>query len=386
MFMEKSVVRLTKSDYDEVVDFLNMVFSMNSRPHNFPVLLPALYRRTEESISCHWAIRQQGRIQAVVGVYPTNFVLGGTSLKLARIGAVSTHPNARGQGLMGTLFRRVNQELHEEHYDLAWLGGLRHRYLHFGYEKTGLAWLYTLSKNNLKYLPQAEQSIQLERITHAEPVLIQRLLAFHNKQASFCTRSEQDFSTYCSHWNHKLLAAYGGKELIGYLVVNQNEREISEIAAVDGQTQLDILAAFVQRTSTYSVRIRVNPLNLTFVRLLEEYAEDVEMSISGNWRILNWEKVIEASLRAKSQIIPLDDGVVSLEIENYGVVEIGVEGLHIHCVPDNKGGVMVLDAPRMSRLLFGPHHPQVFMSLPPEAEILKNWCPLPLYIGRQDFA
>ena len=384
--METSVVRLAKTDYDEVVDFLNMVFSMNSRPHNFPVLLPALYQRTEESMGCHWAIRQKGRIQAVVGVYPTNFVLGGTDLKLARIGAVSTHPNARGQGLMSTLFRRVNQEIQEEEYDLAWLGGLRHRYLHFGYEKAGSAWIYTFNKNNLKYLPQPEQPIQFERITHEKPTLIQKLLAFHNKQASFCTRSEVDFFAYCSHWHHKLLAAYGGEELVGYLVVDQNEAEISESAAVDGRTQLDMLAAFVHRTSTYSVRVRVNPLNLPFVRLLEEYAEDVEMSISGNWQILNWEKVIEASLRAKSQIIPLDDGVILLEIENYGTVEVGVEGLHIYCVPVEKKGVIALDTPHMTRLLFGPHHPQVVISLPAEAEMLKNWCPLPLYLSRQDFA
>ena len=384
--MEKNVVRLTASDYDETVDFLNMVFSMNNRPHDFPAMLPTLYQRTEESMGHHYAIRSSGRIQAVVGIYPTTLVVGEMSLKLARIGAVSTHPYARGRGLMGILLNRVRRVLEEGGYDLAWLAGLRHRYLHFGYEKAGVVWTYTFTKNNLKHVPHSNDPIQLELVTENDPALIEKLLSFHKKQSAYCTRSPEDFFTCCSHWYHKLLAAYCAKELVGYLVVNQGETEVTELAAGDEETQLKMLEALIQRSSTQSIRVGVNPLDVSFMRLLEKYAEDVSLSTSGNWQILNWEKVVQACLRAKSQVLPLDDGVISLEIIGYGSVEIGAAESDVYCVPTAESGIIALDGPRMTRFLFGPHSPQTVISLPSRAKVLQNWCPLPLYLGRQDFA
>jgi hypothetical protein len=48
--MEYKIIRLSNIDYGEAIDFINMVFSMNYYPCNFPEMLPVLYKPTEEHI------------------------------------------------------------------------------------------------------------------------------------------------------------------------------------------------------------------------------------------------------------------------------------------------------------------------------------------------
>ncbi|NLB44112.1 MAG: hypothetical protein GX821_02990, partial [Clostridiaceae bacterium] len=42
MSQEETLVRLSADDYDEAIDFLNLVFSQASRPHDFEKMLPRM--------------------------------------------------------------------------------------------------------------------------------------------------------------------------------------------------------------------------------------------------------------------------------------------------------------------------------------------------------
>ena len=84
------------------MDVMHCAFG-EALPTDFPNLLPKLYQATDELMSCHHAIVQKGRTRAVVGMYPVSWQIGCTTLRMAGIGGVSTHPRCRGEGLMQRL-------------------------------------------------------------------------------------------------------------------------------------------------------------------------------------------------------------------------------------------------------------------------------------------
>ena len=78
--------------------------------------------------------------------------LGQTTLEIAGIGGVSSHPRSRGAGYMRQLMHHLVQRMRDEGKHLSWLGGQRQRYAYFGYEDCGVSHTYTLSKTNLRHV------------------------------------------------------------------------------------------------------------------------------------------------------------------------------------------------------------------------------------------
>ena len=72
-------------------------------------------------------IRRDGCLAAVVGIFPIEWHVGSTTLRMAGIGGVCTDPQRRGQGLMSRLMRHVVDAVRADGYDLSYLGGQRQK-------------------------------------------------------------------------------------------------------------------------------------------------------------------------------------------------------------------------------------------------------------------
>lgn len=57
-------------DREDIIDFINMVFSMTGRAHNFKALLPKLYGDALDTSGFHFLAKEDGKIKAVVGLFP----------------------------------------------------------------------------------------------------------------------------------------------------------------------------------------------------------------------------------------------------------------------------------------------------------------------------
>ena len=97
--MSDEVIQLRGTDFDECMDFLNEVFSEHA-PHDFAGMLPSIYQPTDEQMACNYAIRVDGKLAAVVGLFPAQWQVGDQVLKVGGIGGVSTHKRVRGAGYM----------------------------------------------------------------------------------------------------------------------------------------------------------------------------------------------------------------------------------------------------------------------------------------------
>ena len=86
--MSTAIARLTAADFEEAMDVLNFSFGFE-HPHNFETLLPVLYHPGAEAMSWNWALREEGSIRAIVGIFPLTWKLGDATLRIAGVGGVT---------------------------------------------------------------------------------------------------------------------------------------------------------------------------------------------------------------------------------------------------------------------------------------------------------
>lgn len=67
MVMDYKIELLGAEDYDEFFNMLNTVFN-KPEGNRFDIFLPVMWERDDEHMSKHIAIRENGKISAVVGI------------------------------------------------------------------------------------------------------------------------------------------------------------------------------------------------------------------------------------------------------------------------------------------------------------------------------
>jgi predicted acetyltransferase len=379
--MNYQITQLNKDDYAEAIDFMNMVFSMDSEPHSFPDLLPVLYKPTEELMECHHVIRIDGRIKALLGIYPSEMIIGDESIKFAQIGGVCAHPYSREQKLMTNLMNFAVDKIKSDGYDLAGLGGNRERYKHFGFERCGTKICFALNKNNFKHNSIANEGLTFELVEKPDPETIRELNRLYKKQPLHINRSDEKFFDICKTWNHKLHIARKENEIVGYIVPSGN-KALTELVAVSDRFRIAIIQEFFKE----DVELSLNPNDKEFISALGKIAENRWISESGNWQIINHEKVLTALMNLKNRFYKLDHGTAVFEIDNTGTFKITVSESEISCKKIDLKSNNSFNREEFMRLALGPLQPCMVKELTPDLLILEKWFPLTLSISSQDKA
>ena len=381
--MSTASARLTPADFEEAMDVLNFSFGFE-HPHNFETLLPVLYYPGAEAMSWNWALREEGSIRAIVGVFPLTWKLGDATLRIAGVGGVSCHPRYRKRGFMGQLMRHCVEAMREEGYPLSWLGGQRQRYGYYGYEKCGINYQLSLAPINVRHVfGDGDLGIEFRPLERQDRTHLQGVIGLHDAQPIRGVRPRERFYNMLLSWYHKPhIAISPDSRMIGYVVANGNGDRITEILAVnEGEPELQIAAAWVQQHGEATFDLA--PSN----RLLPKLAAvcgGMSVHSSGNWQIFDWAAALDALLKAQGTLIPLTDGAVVIEIADYGKVLLEVAGGSARCIRSDAAPALQTDAFTAMRLLFGPLPPATVLALPQAAAALEQWCPLPLFWGRQD--
>jgi len=133
-----SISTATAADRAELLAYLQNAFKTNDPNHPpFETLYPDLFAATDEAMSNHRIIREDGRIVACVGYYPMKLRVGECRMTVYGIGQVSCVPELRGGGRMTALMNDVCARMDASGAPLAWLSGRRDRYSRFGFESAG---------------------------------------------------------------------------------------------------------------------------------------------------------------------------------------------------------------------------------------------------------
>jgi hypothetical protein len=347
-------------------------------------LLPSIYQPTDEHMSCNYAVRVDGQLRAVVGLFPMAWQVGDTVLKVGGIGGVSTHSSVRGAGYMKVLMNHCVQVMIEEQYDLSWLGGQRQRYGYFGYEKCGARTRLTLSATNLRHAQQ-ETPITFVPIDAGDDAALMVAQGLHDQQAVFCRRAPEAFHRYLSvGYRRPYLATDTRGAVIGYLVVDDKGGEVVEMVARNQHQLAEIAGAWV-RARDDSASFLAMPTSTDLLQQLSPLVEGESVTSSGNWQIFDWEKTVGALLRARALSTSLPDGRVSFGIEEVGTLEIEVTAGQVECRRSTAAAAVIWSAFTAMRVLFGPLPAEAVVHIPPALAALHSWCPLPLGWSQQDY-
>ena len=88
------IKRLTAEHYDELLELLNYTSGNKyGKPVDFLSAQPKMWVRDDEHMGCHFGAFEDGRLCAVVGVYPLMTVIDGEKFLFATTGNVATHPD-----------------------------------------------------------------------------------------------------------------------------------------------------------------------------------------------------------------------------------------------------------------------------------------------------
>ena len=385
---ENSVIRLGADDFNEAMDFLNLVFSQSGSSTDFENLIPAFYKSTEECMRFNYAIRKNGKIRSVVGLFPVELNMGDKILKVGGIGGVATHPKERNSGMMRRVMETCINTMKEEGYHISCLGGQRQRYNYYGYEKSGTATRYIVSKNNVKHYAKTRSLTELkfELLLPTDSERISFAKKLYDGESVHVTRKEDNFYNYLKNWNMQPWAIIDDKgRMIGYLVSDKTGKKINEIFTEDIELFDDAVCAWTLQHPDESITFYIPFWSVKVLERISAFSEGTAIGESYHWQIFRWTEVIEALLTLKSGYTLLANGEINLGIENYGTVNITVKDGIAKCRLVEDGADFILDKYVASRIVLGPLPAFVSSLVPLKLHpVLSSWFPLPLCWFPQD--
>ena len=183
------------SEWDDVVDFANFVFSQAHRPHDFKTLLPKVYADGAPEIARHFVAVRGGRIRAMVADCLQELRVGDRTLRAGMVGTVSVHPYSRGEGHMKKLMAMMIDDAQQSGLDLLILGGQRQRYGYFGFDNFGCTPHYTLTDASVRHgcAGVDASGISFSELTEEKPGAVDFAWALSQREISAGVRLRAEF-------------------------------------------------------------------------------------------------------------------------------------------------------------------------------------------------
>lgn len=206
---------------DEIIDFIDYVFSKAHRPHDFATLLPKLYGENGDAAAHHIVVREDGRIVATMVCYPVKMCAGGRQYMTLGIGSVSTHPRMRGKGYLAKMMALADQRAKELGAACAVLGGQRQRYQYYGFDHAGYQLRASLETVNVRHALRNVQTDQLQVVPMAQEHA-QKALALMERQPCYCVRSEKALLEILRTWYNEPFAVMKDGVFAGFGTLRKN--------------------------------------------------------------------------------------------------------------------------------------------------------------------
>lgn len=370
------IVRLKKDDYDELIALLNGAFSRkNNREMDFEKDLPKMCVRDDLHMRRHLGVKENGKLVAVLGVYPLPTVIGGEEVLFSTVGNIATHWDYTGKGYMSLLLDEAMKELERLGADASRLGGLRQRYARYGYESSGQNYHFTITEHNIKScLANRGENVEFTRIEKDDESVLAFAKSLYETGGIYLKRDGDDMYNCMVAWQNVPYLAIKNGEKIGYLCVNKDGNEIAELHAKDGDRYEDVLVAWQKRVQK-NVTFHIPSYDVALIRKFAGICEGMYPSSASHFKIINFEKIANALIKLKASYTSLPFGKFVMDIDGYGKIKLFVNERGAGCEKtDEKADVCVSKAVA-SRTLFGPFAPNYATEVP---AIANAWLPLPL--------
>lgn len=372
------VTRLKAGDRDELVAFLDAVFTLqNGHPMDFANIFPRIFRDTDENMGWYYAVKEDGKIIGTAASHPLTYRVGGEILKLSAGGNVAVSPACRNRGIMQKMLQKINEDLAARDFDLAYLHGDRKRYRTFGFEKCGIEYLVYFTPSMLQK-EGCVADVTLKALTDET-----QAFALAETQTSGLVRAKTDMLPALTASQRKALGIYRGESFVGYLSLDVPGAYIAELALNDPADFSAVLAAVADYLGGKTTVMRLPAYEMALLRRAIPLCGRYNIIQPANFKILKFGRVVEVFLKAKGLYAPLVDGTLTLDTELFGKWTVFCKDGTVTVNAGGEQADIFLPGTRVYEFVFGPNHPllvPVAGKISPEkAALAANWFPLPLF-------
>jgi predicted N-acetyltransferase YhbS len=383
-------------DYDDVIDLGNYVFSHAYMPHNFPLMLPKLFRKEYFMDGIHYLAREGGKIRAAIGAYPLKWEfsgqgLSGVTLCGRGIGMVSVHPSSRSRGYMKELMDRAMNDMRRDHMIFACLAGLRQRYEYFGYSQTGSVYSFTCTETNIWHIlgRDLNTNLSLKIVESGDNALLDRIHALHEAKSSRLHRQRERLFDILSSWAARILALTEGERFCGYIVYKANgaEQEITEINLIDLSRLPEVIGLFLRNGKAVgmkpSVQVSVCPHETEKLAAFSRFAERYVQGAAYSFAVLDYVRFVEPFLKLKQQGYSLGEGSFVLQVEGGPRLRLAVQKGLASVVETSELPDLSLNSLDALHFLFSPLASSTVPAVG-KSVFLQSLLPLPLFYETPD--
>lgn len=309
-----------QSDADELIDFINYVFSFDHEPHDFKARNPKMYGGAYPFWDDHYVAEENGKLLATLSVTKRerNGCLGG------HIAQVCVHPYHRGRGFMKALMTQAIDDMKRDGFVFAELNGLRQRYEYFGFTQGGVVYRCRVTATNLRHKPADSSAFSLQWAEHGGYTVLHRQIP------------------------------------VG--TINGNN-----ILLDCNQALPAVLQCYLSETGKEDCILSVSPYDTERLSVLTQFCEEILLTQSMQYRIFRFREAITACLQKRKDlrdgsctIAPIGEEPFTVTVQN-GLLS----------VTDSSADIRT-DSSILQRTLFGLT-PSVLM---PENMAKTNWFPL----------
>ena len=295
------------NDKQDIIDFINYVFSVAYTAHDFKKKLPKVYGdNAKDAAANHYIIKKDGRIKAALSNRTISVDICGDILKYGLIGNVSVHPYCRGEGYMTELMNHAIEKASKDGIDLIVLTGQRQR-------PAGTSIKYTITDINIRHaLKNTDcRNISFLPLENASDNEIDEIIKLYQNRPAHAIREKDEYINIMSSWEEKTNLIFTDGELVGYIY-----GALDEIVLKNEELLYPIIKAYFNISNQNKVDISVHPFEKRRAELLAEICETSYVTPIALVKVLNWENVLKAFLKLKAKISPLDDTQEIIKIEN----------------------------------------------------------------------
>lgn len=383
------VERLQAKDYDEILAVLNESFThkefSTETPHqaDFRANLPIMWTGEHDYASRHLAIKENGKIISLLGVYPLPTMVAGEEIMLGTIGNVASLPSGRGKGYMKHLMGKALEEAERQGFAAARLGGFRSRYNRYDFDHAGTNTVCKLTRRNVNEMRDIPDLIFTEFSADDHAAIDFARRCHRNNLVYTLRETRNDFYYTLKAWKNVPCIARNQKgEYVGYISADQSGAHIAEWGTNGGCSVVDLLAAYMlSRPELKEIDFLLMPHESLHRKAAFAICEEWREEPASMFHVFQWDRFLHAYMKLASQIKDLPDGCLSVDVQGWGGVEIKVQ--------DGAPNVQKTNAPTEVQLtplealnwFFGNFrviHPI------PESRAEASWFPLPLGWNGQD--
>lgn len=313
---DTEIVRLGANDVEEALRVMDVSFGKQGTGAEFDKILPKMKHGTQEMMEQHLAVRRDGAIRAILGVYRLHAVMAGERVLFTTTGNVGTLPEERGKGYMTALLNAAMEENARIGAAASRLSsGHPTRYQRFGFFHCGINRHYKLSAELstaqerreaagyvFRRIEEGESGVwaDLRRILEAQPFYVERA-------------TDRDFyDTMCAWQNVPYVVTDGDGRTVGFLSARGNE--IAELYAGNASEFVSVALAWAQRNGA-PVGIPLLAHQTDEIAILDSRRAPFSETHASMFRVMSWPDVLRGTLALAAAVRPTPDFRCTVQVD-----------------------------------------------------------------------